>query len=219
MKTAVARRGNILPVLIFSFAVLALLRAAGLWIGFSDASAQGTYSAGPAPVPAAVERSETSGSVETDPQPAFRTDVEGRLLDQLAARRRDLDRREREIETREKLLRVAEARLEARIAALEAEAEKLKTLQAEQQLTDEADYETLSSAYEKMKPRDAARIFEALGDDILVPVAAGMRTQAISGVLAEMDPDKARALTRKLANRSRPASEAPVSGVGGGGAR
>ncbi len=59
----------------------------------------------------------------------------------------------------------------------------------------------MSNAYERMKPRDAARIFEVLDEDILIPVAAGMRTQALAGVLAEMAPEKARALTVALANR------------------
>ncbi len=211
------RRGNALPVLVFSLAVLALLRAADLWIGFSGAAAEEAdiafaVSAAPGEEgdPASPSRSPARAAArngasprDAEPPGAARSDVETRLFNQLAARRQDLDKRERNIETREKLLRVAEARIETRIAALEAEAQKLRTLQTRRRAADEADYEALSSAYEKMKPRDAARIFEALDDEILVPVAAGMRTQAISGVLAEMDPDKARSLTRKLANRNR----------------
>ena len=53
-----------------------------------------------------------------------------------------------------------------------------------------------------MKPKDAAVIFNALDERILVPLAAGMRTQALSGVLAEMEPDNARRLTTLLAERN-----------------
>ena len=50
-----------------------------------------------------------------------------------------------------------------------------------------------------MKAKDAAVIFNALDQDILVSVSSRMRTQALAGVLAAMDPEKARALTVLLA--------------------
>jgi flagellar motility protein MotE (MotC chaperone) len=55
-----------------------------------------------------------------------------------------------------------------------------------------------------MKARDAARIFEILDDDILIPVASGMRTQALAGILAELSAERAKALTIALANRESP---------------
>ena len=101
--------------------------------------------------------------------------------------------------TREALLNAAETRLTERFATLESEIETLNTLLAKKEKVEQAEFDALSDAYERMKPREAARIFAVLEDDILVPVAAGMRTQAIAGVLAEMNPDKARRLTRLLA--------------------
>ena len=50
-----------------------------------------------------------------------------------------------------------------------------------------------------MKARDAAQIFDALDDDLMVSVATRMRTQALAGVLAEMTPARARILTKLLA--------------------
>jgi len=54
-----------------------------------------------------------------------------------------------------------------------------------------------------MKPKDAAIIFNELETDILIKVASGMRTQALAGVLAEMNPENARLLTQLLATRNK----------------
>jgi flagellar motility protein MotE (MotC chaperone) len=52
-----------------------------------------------------------------------------------------------------------------------------------------------------MKPKDAARIFNNLPDEVLVPVARDMKSDQLALVLASMNPDNAKALTIKLANR------------------
>ena len=52
-----------------------------------------------------------------------------------------------------------------------------------------------------MKPKDAARIFDSLPDDVLLPVAHDMKSDQLALVLASMNPDSAKTLTVKLANR------------------
>ncbi|MEL7490728.1 MAG: hypothetical protein AAGJ73_08410 [Pseudomonadota bacterium] len=188
------KRAAILPVVIMALAVVALLRAANVWVGFSSAEAQ----------TAGADRVDTIvvASAMEAPSPAVAetpSAVERRLLAQLASRREALDQRERDLDTREALLNAAETRLTERFATLESEIETLNALLAKKEQAEQAEFDALSDAYERMKPREAARIFEVLEDDILVPVAAGMRTQAIAGVLAEMNPNKARRLTRLLA--------------------
>lgn len=190
-------RPRVLPAVILALVALAAVKAAGLWIGFPAAEAA------PQEEATAPER-EMALAIEEAPAPtAPESEPERRLFEQLAARRASLDAREEAIATREALLEVAEGRLEARFAALSKEEVKLAGVNAERHQREAEEFDALSNAYERMKPRDAARIFEVLEEDILVPVAAGMRTQALSGVLAEMNPEKARALTRLLAERGR----------------
>lgn len=189
-------RPRVLPVVIFALVALTIVKAAGFWIGFSAADA--------APVDDAAPITDSPAAIAEAPAPAApRSEAEKRLLEQLAARRETLEARETAIATREALLEVAEDRLAARFAALSTEEAKLAGLNAERHQREAEEFDALSNAYERMKARDAARIFEVLEDDILVPVAAGMRTQALSGVLAEMDPEKAKELTRLLAERGR----------------
>ncbi len=118
-----------------------------------------------------------------------------------------------QLDTRESVIAAAELRLEAAMKALQEEKEAI-ALSDQGRARDRRDeIGALSSAYERMKPRDAARIFEVLDADILIPVAAGMRTQSLAGVLAEMAPERAKELTVALANReqvSTPAQTAPA---------
>jgi flagellar motility protein MotE (MotC chaperone) len=61
-----------------------------------------------------------------------------------------------------------------------------------------------------MKPKDAARIFDTLEMNVLLDVIGRMKEQKTSPILANMNPDKARDVTIKLAEQRKlpsPASE------------
>jgi flagellar motility protein MotE (MotC chaperone) len=60
---------------------------------------------------------------------------------------------------------------------------------------------SLVKTYSAMKPKDAARIFDSLDNDVLVPVAQEMKSDVLAPVLAAMSPEQAQKLTVKLANR------------------
>lgn len=59
--------------------------------------------------------------------------------------------------------------------------------------------------YETMKPKDAARVFDRLALDILVPVVQQINPRKMSDVLAAMSPEAAERLTVALSLRGRPA--------------
>jgi flagellar motility protein MotE (MotC chaperone) len=50
-----------------------------------------------------------------------------------------------------------------------------------------------------MKPKDAARIFEELEMDTLLPVTERMNERKLAPVMAEMNPAKAKDITEQLA--------------------
>jgi flagellar motility protein MotE (MotC chaperone) len=186
-----SRRVRLTPVLMTAVFALAALKAAGLWIDFSSAGAEET--AAPAVIASPLRP---------------RSETEDRLLEQLSARTKELDAREAELDTRQSVIAAAELRLEAAIKSLQQEKEAI-ALSDQGRARDRRDeIGALSSAYERMKARDAARIFEVLDADILLAVAAGMRTQSLAGVLAEMAPERAKQLTVALANREEVAAPA-----------
>lgn len=133
--------------------------------------------------------------------PAQATAEEQRLLERLRARREVLDMREVALDTREALLRAAEARIDEKITSLNAQVIAIEAREAVLREQSDADLEGIIKTYERMKPRDAARVFDLLDDELLVSVANGMRSQSLAGILAQMSSDRARTLTTLLAER------------------
>lgn len=127
------------------------------------------------------------------------------VLKQLASRRRQIDEREARLVERE---RVAMA-MEARLTEQAAELRRLQAaLQKQAALIDEANKQNeagdvervkrLAKAYKAMKPKDAARLFEAMHISMLAPIAREISPRVLAPVLARLSVKKANALTIAL---------------------
>ena len=127
--------------------------------------------------------------------------TELRVLQSLGARRGQLDSREQAIDTQSKLLTAAELKLDAKIKALTALKAEMQALVATTSTQQKEEANRLVAVYEKMKPKDAAPIMSALDDKVRLPVAAQMQPQTLASILANMDPNEAKKLTEKLAER------------------
>ena len=190
-------RTRLFPVIILALAVFAGLRLTNMWIGFDAAEAQTGLLGGDSAEPSAAKPLQDAPPPEISPG-----EVERRILENLAARRASLEAREAAFAAREAVVIAAEQRLDEKIAAFEEERAALAAMREAQEADDSEDIASIVSAYERMKAKDAAVIFNALDEKILVPLAGGMRTQALAGVLAEMQPENARRLTTLLAERN-----------------
>ena len=155
----------------------------------------------------------TGAQHETDRQPGGRpalqkpaadatpppTPQEIDILEHLATRRKALESREQDLDRRSDLLRAAEARLDQKLTEmkdLQATLGRLMKANDEQQQTK---LRSLVKIYENMKPKDAARIFEELDMDTLLPVAERMSERKLAPVMAEMNLAKAKDITQELA--------------------
>lgn len=123
------------------------------------------------------------------------------LLQQLAARRAELDARERDLATREQALELVEGRVAERIAQLKTLQETVEALVATHDEAQEAKLASLVKIYQNMKPKDAAPIFDELEPTILLDVIERMKEAKVAPILALMNPDRARAVTQDLARR------------------
>ena len=121
------------------------------------------------------------------------------LLQNLSVRRVELDRKEQRLDERESLIAAAEARIDAKIEEMKSLKSAIEGLVETKEAQEDDRIKKLISVYEKMKPKDAARIWNDLDMDILLQVALGMREANTAAVLSEMTPDRARALTSELA--------------------
>ena len=127
------------------------------------------------------------------------SDSERALLQDLRARRIELDEKERAIAAREQVLAAAEQKLTARVDELSTLQSRLEQLEAARKQRDEANWQGLVKLYETMKPRDAATIFDDLDMPVLLQVLDRMKEAKAAPILAAMQPDRARDATTKLA--------------------
>jgi len=131
--------------------------------------------------------------------PTLFTQEEIDLLQNLSVRRGELDRKEQRLDERESLIAAAEARIDAKIEEMKSLKTAIEGLVETKEAQEDDRIKKLISVYEKMKPKDAARIWNDLDMDILLQVALGMREANTAAVLSQMTPERARALTAELA--------------------
>ncbi len=139
------------------------------------------------------------------------------ILEKLGARRDALQQRSRDLETREQLIENAERKLESRINDLKNLEQKGDDAAAKRAEAEAAGLKSLVTMYETMKPKEAARVFDRLKLDVLVPVVVAMNPRKMAEVLAVMQPEAAERLTVALAQRARggggPKSAAAAPGL------
>ena len=223
-------RIRFLPLTIFAATLMLTVKIGDIWDGFdglingtiqvSEAIAQpAEEDAKPAAKdgqPAAGEKTAEQAApaaLKDEPQgqisklitndPTLLTPAEIDLLQQLAERRQVLESREQEFEIRTGLLAAAESRIDKKVEELKVLRETIsgliKTFDAQQ----DAKLLSLVKIYENMKPKEAAKIFEALEMDTLLEVAERMKERKLAPIMAKMDPEKARDMTVELSRLRR----------------
>ena len=223
-------RIRFLPLTIFAATLMLTVKIGDIWDGFdglingtikvSEAIAQPTEEdtkpAAKDGQPAAGEKTAEQAipaALKDEPQgqisklitndPTLLTPAEIDLLQQLAERRQVLESREQEFELRTGLLAAAESRIDKKVEELKVLRETIsgliKTFDAQQ----DAKLLSLVKIYENMKPKEAAKIFEALEMDTLLEVAERMKERKLAPIMAKMDPEKARDMTVELSRLRR----------------
>ena len=175
-----------------------------------SAAAKAAAPSQPGAMGAAPKHEVAAGSVAAEQEPVAAatplpsggapvSESEKALLLDLRHRRQELDQQSAAVQAREAALAAAEKRITARLDELASLQRKLETLDASRKQREEANWRGLVKTYESMRPRDAATIFNDLEMDVLLPVMDRMKEARAAAILAAMQPDKARALTAKLA--------------------
>ena len=160
--------------------------------------------------PVAAKEGQAAKPAAAEPPAQALSPAERAILERLGERREEIQQKGRELEMRERLLENAERRIESRLNELKSEEEKAKEASGKKGDSEAAAIRNLVTMYETMKPKDAARVFDRLPHDVLVPVVTQMNPRKMAEVLAAMSPDAAEKLTVALATRARtPAAERP----------
>lgn len=168
------------------------------------AQSKAPAAAAPAPAPAAA----APDAGDAFAAQAGLTPNELSVLQSLGARRELLDGRERSLTDRTALVEAAEKRLEQRVAELKQIEAAIQALIGKMDSEQETRTNALVSIYQKMRAKDAAAIFDALDQDVLVAVASRMKDQSLAEILGLMQPAAARRLTTALAQAKKLPEEA-----------
>lgn len=194
MMKKTPRFARLLPgVVVLGVAVWGLKATDLVHEAYAQAASQAAAIAGD-PVPANKDFAGGEGD-----QVASASEVD--VINSLSRRRRELDKRETQLNTQANMIAAAEQRVDAKIAQLKQLQAQITQLLGQRDDAQKAQIAALVKTYSTMKPKDAARIFNTLPDDVLVPVARDMKSDQLALVLAGMNADTAKALTVKLANR------------------
>jgi flagellar motility protein MotE (MotC chaperone) len=162
------------------------------------------------PVPA---NKDFAGGEEDQVASASEVDV----VNSLSKRRRELDVRDSQLTTQANMIAAAEARVDAKINQLKQLQAQINALVGQRDEAQKAQIASLVKTYTAMKAKDAARIFNNLPDEVLVPVAHDMKSDVLGSIMSNMNSESAKSLTVKLADRltlpqtTPPAPVAPVA--------
>ncbi len=123
------------------------------------------------------------------------------VLQKLTERREQLKVREQELEMRDNLLQATEKRIDEKIAKLKEIESTIQDLLKKHDKEELKRLKSLVSIYEKMKPKDAASIFNSLDMKVLLDIAGLMKESKLATILGNMNGARAKELTIELATR------------------
>lgn len=213
-------RPRLLPVTIFVAVLMLGVRVGDIWLALGGdmrgpvgaVQAQEPAAAPPKP-PAAQPFKTDAGLPPLNPAAKVMTaavdehapegpgSLQAEVFQRLTERREELDRRSRELDQRDALLTAAQQRIDQKVTELTELRTNIEGLLRQVDEKQTAQLESLVKIYETMKPKDAARIFEALEMPVLLDVVERMREGKSAPVLAAMDPLKAKEVTASLVER------------------
>lgn len=167
----------------------------------ADGADPGTGSEDGDAADATADPADPAAAPAANSDPLDFTDEEVEVLQQLAKRRAELDMRSRQLDEREAIVAAAEQRMEQKMAELRALQTTVEDLLAKRSDQEEAQLQTLALTYEKMKPKDAAQVFEEMDMDLLKDLVSRMKTSRVAPILALVSPTKVKELTLELAEK------------------
>ena len=197
---------RLLPSVVVVGTALLVMKTSGLvHEAYAEAASQKSAPLTNDPVPA---NADYAGGADDEMASASEVNV----INALAKRRKELDARNATLNTQANMIAAAEQRVDAKITQLKQLQAQINALLVQRDDAQKAQIAALVKTYSTMKPVDAARIFNSLPDDVLLPVAQSMKSDVLALVMAKMSSDAAQKLTVRLADRlTLPPAIAPLA--------
>ncbi len=159
-----------------------------------EAPTEGEETADPgAPTPEEVE-------LDLDKRAFSATEID--LLQELEARRIELDRRAQALDLRERIVDLSEQRLKEKIKTLTQLETDLNKLLDKLSDKEEDELQQLAKIYSAMKPASAAAVLDKLDNAIVYDLFRRMGNKSTAKIMEKMNPAKARVVSEMLAEKS-----------------
>ena len=193
---------RLIPAVLAVGTVLLAVKTTGLVMAAEAQEQQ----AAPASQPSAAAPDQTANHSAQTSDPSGDDDAETSsaqvdVLTSLAKRRAELDGRERDLDMRENLIAAAEKRVDGKIDSLKQLQTSIQALLVQRDTAEQKQLDALVKTYSSMKPKDAARIFDTLDENVALSVAALLKPDVLAPILGAMQSEAAQKLTVRLANR------------------
>lgn len=118
-------------------------------------------------------------------------------------RKKALDQKEEELKAWEAEIQTQKIELDSKIAEIQKIRKDISTQLEERVKADQAKIDTLVQVYSQMKAAQAAKVFEALDEDLAVDILTKMKKKNAADILNLLKADKAQLLSEKFAGYSR----------------
>jgi len=189
-----SRLTRLLPSVVALGAVVLVLKTSDL---VHDAYAQADHKVAALTSDPVPSNKDYAGGEDDQVASAREVDV----VNSLSKRRRELDARDAQLAIQANMIAAAEKRVDGKIAQLKQLQAQITASLVQHDDAQKAQIASLVKTYSTMKAKDAARIFNSLPDEVLVPVAHDMKSDILALVMANMNSESAKELTVKLANK------------------
>lgn len=129
---------------------------------------------------------------------AMHSEVEIKLLETLAQRRNVLEKQEKDFQKRLLTLKIFEDEIKKKLEQLKLAKESIKK---DLNIIDKKDAERLENfaqICQKMKPKNAAKIFEQLEPNELMMIINCMKAKSVSDIIGKMNPEKAKLIVKQM---------------------
>jgi flagellar motility protein MotE (MotC chaperone) len=126
-----------------------------------------------------------------------------KLLQNLAERRKEIEKKIDDFQIREKLLQATQLQVDNKLVDLKNLKIEVESLLAQYNEKENQKLQSLVKIYESMKPQDAANIFNALDMNVLLQVISNMKEAKVAPILSKMDPARAREVSIEFANHKK----------------
>ena len=148
-----------------------------------------------------VEAPKAADELSADLAASSVSSAEMDVLTSLADRRDALEQRQRDLDLRANIISATEKRVDGKIGELKALQAKIEALLGQRDAKELEQLDGLVKVYTAMKPKDAARIFASLDDNVRLCVAGRMKPDVVAGIMSSLPPEVAQKLSLELASR------------------